>query len=70
MTAKRAVPWCHHQPQPAEKGGAFSCTIKGLADFSHQALALGAEEIHQQAWGLYAIALEGCCLELAALALG
>lgn len=47
-----------------------SCTIEGLADLSRQALALGAEEIHLQAWGLDAIALEHCGLELAALAPG
>lgn len=46
------------------------CTIDNLAALSRRALALGAEEIHLQAWGADADALERCGLALAALAPG
>lgn len=46
------------------------CTLAGLAELSRQALALGAAELHLQAWGADADALERCGLALAALAPG
>jgi len=49
---------------------AQSCTLEGLAELSRQALALGAGEIHLQAWGAEADDLERCGQALAALAPG
>ncbi|MEB3263795.1 MAG: transaldolase family protein [Synechococcus sp.] len=47
-----------------------SCTLEGLAELSEQALALGAEELHLQAWGSGVEELEQRGRALAALAPG
>ena len=46
------------------------CTLDYLRDLSQQALALGCQEMHLQAWGGGAEALEACGRSLAALAPG
>jgi transaldolase len=44
------------------------CRLDSLADLSRQALALGCQELHLQAWGGDATALEACGRSLYALA--
>ena len=46
----------------------LSCSLHQLASLSQRALALGAAELHLQAWGADARAYAGCGRELAALA--
>lgn len=47
-----------------------SCSFDHLASLSHRALALGAAELHLQAWGGDARAYAACSRDLAALAPG